>query len=99
MKMFAHAAGAPAAAGRSPAAANLLDASTMEDVGRNQPRQFVTGEFRPQTPHIPGAVMSGIGGHEDDSPWLWAGSWQTCEYWTPMVGYTMWLMAELQKGK
>jgi hypothetical protein len=78
---------------------NSFDASTMEDVGRNQPRQFVTGEFRPQTPHIPGAVMNGIGGHEDDSPWLRAGSWQTCEYWTPMVGYTMWLMAELQKGR
>lgn len=75
---------------------NPFDASTMEDVGRNQPRQFVSSEFRPATPHIPGAVMNGIGGRADDSPFLNAGSWQTCEYWTPMVCYTMWLMAELE---
>ena len=76
-----------------------LPLQCLDDLDRNQPRQFVTGEFRPQTPRIPGAVMNGLGGHEDDSPWLRAGSWQTCEYWTPMVGYTVWLMAELQSSR
>jgi hypothetical protein len=28
-------------------------------------------------------------------PGLKPGSWQTCEYWTPMICYTMWLMSEL----
>lgn len=77
---------------------NPFDASTMEDVGRNQPRQFRTDEFDPVTPRIPGAVMNGIGGTADDRPLLIPGWWQTCEYWTPMVCYTMWLMAELQAG-
>jgi hypothetical protein len=74
---------------------NPFDASTMTGVGRNQPRQFVTGEFKPVTPLIDGAVMNGIGGTPDDQPYLKPGSWQTCEYWTPMVCYTMWLMSEL----
>jgi Glycosyl hydrolase family 9 len=74
---------------------NPFDASTMTGVGRNQPKQFVTGEFKPVTPLIDGAVMNGIGGTPDDQPDLKAGSWQTCEYWTPMVCYTMWLMSEL----
>jgi hypothetical protein len=74
---------------------NPFDASTMTGVGRNQPRQFVTGEFKPVTPLIDGAVMNGIGGTTDDRPDLKPGSWQTCEYWTPMVCYTMWLMSEL----
>jgi len=77
---------------------NPFDASTVESVGYNQPKQFVTSEFRPATPHIPGAVMNGIGGTTDDQPDLKPGAWQTCEYWTPMVCYTMWLMAEIQRG-
>lgn len=75
---------------------NPFDASTMEDVGRNQPKQFRTSEFNPITPHIPGAVMNGIGGTVDDRPSLLPGHWQTCEYWTPMTCYTMWLMTELE---
>ena len=39
---------------------NPFDASTMTGVGRNQPKQFVTGEFKPVTPLIDGAVMNGI---------------------------------------
>ena len=74
---------------------NPSDASTMTGVGHNQPKQFVTGEFRPVTPLIDGAVMNGIGGTPEDQPDLKPGSWQTCEYWTPMVCYTMWLMSEL----
>ena len=76
---------------------NPFDASTMTGVGRNQPRQFVTGEFKPVTPLIDGAVMNGIGGTSDDQPDLKPGSWQTSEYWTPMVCYTMWLMSELSR--
>jgi hypothetical protein len=40
--------------------------------------------------------MNGIGGTIDDKPYLNAGSWQNCEYWTPQVAHVMWLMAELQ---
>ena len=39
--------------------------------------------------------MNGLGGTEDDHPALFSGSYHTCEYWTPMVAYTMTLMAEL----
>jgi hypothetical protein len=76
---------------------NPFNASTMEGVGRNQPAQFKTpqSQFSPPTPLIPGAVMCGIGGTAADQPELAPGSWQTCEYWTPMVCYTMWLMSEL----
>jgi hypothetical protein len=76
--------------------ANPFDASTMEDVGRNQPGRFMSPND-PPTPRIPGAVMCGIGGTVDDMPQLEPGSWQMCEYWTPMVCGTMWLMAELAR--
>jgi hypothetical protein len=79
--------------------ANPFDASTVTGVGRNQPPLFVTGEFRPATPPIPGGVMNGLGGTALDEPALEPGSYHTCEYWTPMVAYTMWLMAELQIGR
>lgn len=75
---------------------NPFGASTVTGVGSNQPRLFVTSEFKPPTPMIDGGVMNGIGGSEDDEPQLRSGSYHTCEYWTPMVAYTMWLMAELQ---
>ncbi len=70
----------------------------MVGVGTNQPAQFRSREFNPTTPLIPGAVMNGIGGTPEDQPALNPGSWQTCEYWTPMIGYTTWLMAELQRS-
>jgi hypothetical protein len=41
--------------------------------------------------------MNGIGGLADDQPSLYHGSYYTAEYWTPMVAYTLWLMAELQR--
>ena len=77
---------------------NPFNASTIWGFGRNQPRLFVTGEFKPSTPTIPGGVMNGIGGTDADAPALESGSYNTCEYWTPMVGYTMWLLAELHVG-
>src|SRR5439155_19909134 len=76
---------------------NPFDASTVTDVGRNQPPLYRTGQFKPPTPLIPGGVMNGIGGSDADEPVLLPGSYHTCEYWTPMVAYTMWLMAELQR--
>jgi hypothetical protein len=39
--------------------------------------------------------MNGIGGSDSDEAALLPGSYHTCEYWTPMVAYTMWLLAEL----
>ena len=76
--------------------ANPFDASTVTDVGRNQPTLYRTSTFSPSVPLIPGGVMNGIGGTEQDEPDLNPGSWNTCEYWTPMVAYTMWLLGELQ---
>lgn len=76
--------------------ANPFAASTMEGVGYNHPGRFVNGsEFSPPTPRLDGAVMNGLGGTVDDQPAYNEDSWQNAEYWTPMVGYTLWLMAEL----
>lgn len=90
--------------------ANPFGTSTMRGVGYEHPK-FPTafgnshylpaaplsggGEFIPPTTHIPGAVLNGIGGDMNDMPDLRPGSYNTCEYWTPMIGLTMWLMAEL----
>jgi hypothetical protein len=75
---------------------NPFNSSTIISVGYNQPRQFVGGgEFRPSVPLLPGAVMNGLGGDHDDQPSIGTGSWQISEYWTPMVAYTIWLMAEI----
>ena len=82
--------------------ANPFGVSSMIGVGYSHPGIPLTyvnlKEFSPATPHIPGAVINGIGGDRNDLPDLFAGSWQTCEYWTPMICYTLWLMAELSAG-
>jgi hypothetical protein len=75
--------------------ANPFNASTVTGVGSGQPRLFVTREFEPPTPEIPGGVMNGLGGDDNDHVVALPGSYHTCEYWTPMVAYTMWLMDEL----
>jgi hypothetical protein len=78
---------------------NPLHASTVEGLGHNHPPQFVNGsEFYPPTPRLPGAVMNGLGGTKDDQPFAGDGIYNVSEYWTPMVSYTMWLMALLQNG-
>lgn len=84
--------------------ANPLGTATMRGIGYEHPA-FSTAfysdidrpgsAFSPPTPHIPGAVLNGVGGDLADMPELIPGSWQTGEYWTPMVGLTLWLMAEL----
>jgi hypothetical protein len=78
---------------------NPFNASTITDVGRNQPAIYRTGQFKPATPLIPGGVMNGLGGDALDNVCLESGSYHTCEYWTPMVAYTMWLMAELMTSR
>ncbi len=45
-----------------------------------------------------GATIHGLGGTADDQPSLGDGDYNISEYWTPMVSYTMWLMALLQNG-
>lgn len=76
---------------------NPFCASTVEGIGHNHPSQFVnTVEFLPITPRLPGAVMNGLGGTIDDQPLMGEGIYNVSEYWTPMVSYTVWLMAELQ---
>jgi hypothetical protein len=78
---------------------NPLYSSTVVGIGHNHPKQFVNStEFRPPTPQLPGAVMNGLGGTAEDQPALYDGSYHTAEYWTPMVAFTMWLMAALQVG-
>jgi hypothetical protein len=75
---------------------NPFDASTVLGAGYNQPTVYHPTAFSPATPVIDGAVMNGIGGTKLDEPDLYNGSFHTCEYYTPMVAYTTWLMAELQ---
>jgi hypothetical protein len=75
---------------------NPFNASTVIGAGANQPQLYRAGLFTPATPLINGGVMNGIGGDANDQPLLASGTWENCEYWTPMVAYTMWLMAQLQ---
>jgi hypothetical protein len=76
---------------------NPFRASTVEGLGHNHPPAFVnTVEFYPPTPRLPGAVMNGLGGTADDMPFVGDGIYHVSEYWTPMVSYTVWLMAQLQ---
>jgi hypothetical protein len=77
---------------------NPFNASTVIGAGFNQPTLYRASAFKPNTPLIDGAVMNGIGGTALDQPDIADGSYHTCEYWTPMVAYTMWLMAELQSS-
>lgn len=72
--------------------ANPFDASLVTGIGRNQPRLYRAGTFKPPTPPILGGVMNGIGGDDLDRPALHDGSWETCEYWTPNVAYFHWAL-------
>lgn len=75
---------------------NPFNSSTIISVGYNQPPLFINGnEFKPATPLLPGAVMNGLGGTGQDEPSIGRGNYNVSEYWTPMVAYTLWLMAEI----
>jgi hypothetical protein len=78
---------------------NPFNSSTIEGVGYNHPKHFPGSTFYPQTPVLPGAVLNGLGGDHSDQPSIGNGDWQISEYWTPMVSYTLWLMAELSKSE
>lgn len=74
---------------------NPFNSSTVAGIGYNHPKHFPGSTFYPTTPVIPGAVLNGLGGTTADQPEIGNGSWQISEYWTPMVAFTIWLMAEL----
>jgi hypothetical protein len=78
---------------------NPLNSSTMEGVGYNNPIHFAGSSFIPNVPVLPGAVLNGLGGDHEDMPSKGSGSWQISEYWTPMVAYTLWLMAEISANE
>jgi hypothetical protein len=74
---------------------NPFNSSTLIGVGYNHPKHFPGSTFQPGTPVIPGAVLNGLGGTSDDMPDMGNGNWQISEYWTPMVAFTIWLLAEI----
>ena len=78
---------------------NPFNSSTMVGAGYNHPAHFGGSSFRPSVPVMPGAVLNGLGGNNGDMPMIGDGNWQISEYWTPMVAYTLWLMAELSKRR
>ena len=76
---------------------NPFNSSTLIGVGYKHPNHYVgvASAFRPATPVIPGAVMNGLGGDNNDQPSIGRGNYNISEYWTPMVAYTIWVMAEI----
>jgi hypothetical protein len=78
---------------------NPFNSSTLIGTGYNHPKHFPGSTFYPQTPVIIGAVMNGLGGNHEDQTVIANGIWQISEYWTPMVAYTFWLMAELSASQ
>lgn len=78
---------------------NPLNSSTVVGAGYNHPAHFAGSSFIPTVPLLQGAVVNGLGGDHGDLPVKGNGSWQISEYWTPMVAYTLWLMAELSNRK
>lgn len=77
--------------------ANMLNASTVEGVGRNQPQRLLnTNEFNPKTPQIPGAVMTGIAGFlETDEPVVKINL--ANEYDMPATSFMLMLLIRLQQ--
>lgn len=78
---------------------NPFNSSTIAGVGYNHPKHFAGSTFLPSVPVLPGAVLNGLGGDTSDQPAIGDGDWQISEYWTPMVAYTLWLMAEISDAK
>jgi hypothetical protein len=78
---------------------NPLNSSTLLGAGYNHPEHFPGSSFLPNVPVLPGAVLNGLGGDHQDMPVMGKGDWQISEYWTPMVAYTLWLMAELSAAR
>ena len=76
---------------------NPYNSSTIHGIGYNHPDHFGGSTFLPKTPVLPGGVMNGLCGDDADQADIGSGNWQISEYWTPMVAYTLWLMAEFSK--
>lgn len=72
--------------------ANQFDASSVEGVGYNQPHRGFFGEFFPPVPQIPGAVFTGI----TEESFREKSFGYDCEYDMPMVGWMLYLIAQLQ---
>jgi len=75
---------------------NPFDSSTVEGVGYNQPTLFVSCEFFPPTPQIPGAVKTGIIGDDRDEPMQYG--WVATEYDMPPTSLLMWFLSELPEA-
>ena len=74
---------------------NPFNSSTVEGVGQNQPLRYMNGgEFFPPTPQIPGGVMTGIVGDDNDNPEPFSNNCST-EYDIPANAPLMWLLSEL----
>ncbi len=74
--------------------ANPFGASLVTGVGFNQPPAF-----SPFVGLIPGGIMNGICGNEEDQPVLnqeSAKDWRTNEYWSPHSGYCQWALSVLE---
>ena len=74
---------------------NPFDVCMMNGVGYKNPPLYIAPEFIPRLPTIPGSVMNGIVGDEEDRPDLQPGTWHSCEIWTPHLAQTIWLASEL----
>lgn len=74
---------------------NPFDVCMMNGVGYKNPPLYIAPEFIPRLPTIPGSVMNGIVGDEEDRPDLQPGTWHSCEIWTPHLAQTIWLANEL----
>jgi hypothetical protein len=78
---------------------NPFKSSTLIGLGYNHPDHYTgaSSAFNPPTPVMAGAVMNGLGGDKEDQPIIGDGNYSISEYWTPMVAYTLWLMAEISE--
>ncbi|MGA2202496.1 MAG: glycoside hydrolase family 9 protein [Terriglobales bacterium] len=74
---------------------NPFDVCMMNGIGYKHPPLYIAPEFIPRLPTIPGSVMNGIVGDEEDRPDLQPGTWHSCEIWTPHLAQTIWLANEL----
>lgn len=77
--------------------ANPHNASTVHEIGYNQPTLFKTSasEYKPYTPELTGGVMTGLGANPQDKPCTYPGWWWTTEYWSPSVANTIRLINAL----
>ncbi len=75
---------------------NMMNISTVEGVGRNQPQRLInTTEFDPKTPQIPGAVFPGFSGYPlTDEPY--ADTSLANEYDMPATTFMLMLITRLQ---